>query len=164
MGVDVHRLRAVPRVPAVPVLPELLAAVLRWSSLRAERRFPAHCGLFPAGIVPQLVPALVSIRVRHVPAGGLLMFARGLDSEFARDVRAGLTRGSQKTLPCRYLYDDVGSALFDAITCLPEYGLTRADARVIETHAPDLIELMPANTLVVELGSGSGLKTRPILE
>ena len=57
------------------------------------------------------------------------MYARALDTEFARDVRAGLTRAAQKTLPCRYLYDDVGSALFEAITYLPEYGLTRADAR-----------------------------------
>jgi L-histidine Nalpha-methyltransferase len=92
------------------------------------------------------------------------MFAKALDTEFARDVRAGLTHAPQKTLPCRYLYDDVGSALFDAITCLPEYGLTRADARVIETHAADLIDLLPSNVVVVELGSGSGLKTRPILE
>jgi L-histidine Nalpha-methyltransferase len=92
------------------------------------------------------------------------MFARALDTEFARDVRAGLMRAPQKTLPCRFLYDDVGSALFDAITCLPEYGLTRADARVIETHAAELIDLLPSNLLVVELGSGSGLKTRPILE
>jgi dimethylhistidine N-methyltransferase len=92
------------------------------------------------------------------------MFARALDSEFARDVRAGLTRTEQKTLPCRYLYDDVGSALFDAITCLHEYGLTRADARIISSHAAELVELLPSNLVVTELGSGSGLKTRPILE
>ena len=62
------------------------------------------------------------------------MQARALDSEFARDVRSGLTRSSQKTLPCRYLYDDVGSALFEAITYLPEYGLTRADARILQDY------------------------------
>ena len=44
------------------------------------------------------------------------MSAPALENEFARDVRAGLTRPGQKTLPCRYLYDDVGSALFEAIT------------------------------------------------
>ncbi len=92
------------------------------------------------------------------------MFGRGLANEFARDVRAGLTRTEQKTLPCRYLYDELGSALFEAITCLPEYGLTRADTRVIETHAGDLAELLPPNVVVAELGSGSGAKTRPILE
>ena len=92
------------------------------------------------------------------------MFARALDNEFAREVRAGLTRLEQKALPCRYLYDAVGSALFEAITYLPEYGLTRADARVIQAHAGDLAELLPEDILVAELGSGSGTKTRPILE
>src|SRR5262249_22571957 len=92
------------------------------------------------------------------------MYARALDTEFARDVRAGLTRGSRKTLSCRYFYDDVGSALFEAITYLPEYGLTRADARILETHAEEIIDRMPGNVLVVELGSGTGAKTRPILE
>jgi L-histidine Nalpha-methyltransferase len=92
------------------------------------------------------------------------MQARVLANEFARDVRAGLTRAEQKTLPCRYLYDEVGSALFEAITVLPEYGLTRADTRILEAHAGELAELLPPNTLVAELGSGSGAKTRPILE
>jgi dimethylhistidine N-methyltransferase len=92
------------------------------------------------------------------------MYARALANEFARDVRAGLTRAEQKTLPCRYFYDDVGSALFEAITCLPEYGLTRADARILQAHAEDLVDLLPANVVTVELGSGTGAKTRPILD
>jgi dimethylhistidine N-methyltransferase len=92
------------------------------------------------------------------------MYAKAFDSEFARDVRAGLTNTEQKTLPCRYLYDDVGSALFDAITCLDEYGLTRADARVLRAHAGELAEMLPRNLVAVELGSGSGVKTRSVLE
>ena len=48
-------------------------------------------------------------------------------SGFAADVRSGLTRQGQKELPSKYLYDTVGSKLFDAICELPEYGLTRAD-------------------------------------
>ena len=91
------------------------------------------------------------------------MFAAALDNEFARDVRAGLMRPGQKTLPCSYFYDDVGSALFEAITCLSEYGLTRADARIIEAHAGELIDALPAGLIVAELGSGSGTKTRTIL-
>lgn len=90
--------------------------------------------------------------------------APALDNEFARDVRAGLARDGQKTLPCRYLYDNVGSALFEAITHLPEYGLTRADARIIQQHAGALIDRLPANLLVAELGSGTGNKTYAILE
>jgi len=45
--------------------------------------------------------------------------------QFAADVRAGLTKPRQKELPSKYLYDDVGSALFEVISVLPEYGLTR---------------------------------------
>ncbi len=92
------------------------------------------------------------------------MAALAFDAEFAAEVRAGLTRGGQKTLPCRYFYDEVGSALFEAITCLPEYGLTRADARILTAHAGDLADLLPPDVVTAELGSGSGAKTRPILE
>jgi L-histidine N-alpha-methyltransferase len=92
------------------------------------------------------------------------MYAQALDNEFARDVRSGLTTAGQKTLPCRYLYDDLGSALFEAITFLPEYGLTRADARVIEAHAADLVDALPDNVMIAELGSGTGTKTRTILQ
>jgi L-histidine Nalpha-methyltransferase len=92
------------------------------------------------------------------------MYARALDNPFARDVRAGLTRAEQKTLPCRYFYDELGSSLFEAITVLPEYGLTRADERILQTHATSIVDRLPRNLVVAELGSGTGLKTRPILE
>lgn len=83
--------------------------------------------------------------------------------QFADDVRAGLTRSGQKELPSKYLYDNLGSALFDAITLLPEYGLTRADERLLQRHARDIAKFIPHRTMVSELGSGSGRKTRPIL-
>jgi L-histidine Nalpha-methyltransferase len=92
------------------------------------------------------------------------MYAQAPENEFARHVRAGLTRVGQKTLSCRYLYDEVGSALFEAITCLPEYGLTRADARLLQRHAPEILARVPGRIVVTELGSGSGAKTRPVLE
>jgi L-histidine Nalpha-methyltransferase len=92
------------------------------------------------------------------------MLAPALDTEFARDVRSGLTRPEQKTLPCRYLYDDVGSALFEAITHIPEYGLTRADARLLQSHAEELVDALPGNVILAELGSGTGAKMRPVLE
>lgn len=92
------------------------------------------------------------------------MYAQALESEFARDVRSGLMDARQKKLPCRYFYDDLGSALFEAITYLPEYGLTRADARVIQAHAGDLVQRLGPDVVVAELGSGTGTKTRAILE
>jgi dimethylhistidine N-methyltransferase len=84
--------------------------------------------------------------------------------EFARDVRLGLGRSGQKTLPSKHLYDSLGSALFEAITHLPEYGLTRADERVLRELAPALPDLLPGAVRVAELGSGTGTKTRCILE
>jgi len=83
--------------------------------------------------------------------------------EFAADVRAGLTKPGQKELLSKYLYDDVGSALFEVISVLPEYGLTRADERLLRRHARDVVDRLPMPIAVAELGSGSGKKTRWIL-
>ncbi len=92
------------------------------------------------------------------------MLAPAPENEFLRDVHAGLSGFGQKTLPCRYLYDAVGSALFEAITHLGEYGLTRADARILQAHAGEITGCLAGPLIVAELGSGSGIKTRPVLE
>jgi dimethylhistidine N-methyltransferase len=84
--------------------------------------------------------------------------------DLAQDVRAGLTRPGQKELPSKYFYDDVGSALFEAICVLPEYGLTRADARLLRETADMVVARLSNPTIVAELGSGSGKKTRFVLE
>ncbi|HYP06182.1 MAG TPA: L-histidine N(alpha)-methyltransferase [Bryobacteraceae bacterium] len=83
--------------------------------------------------------------------------------EFTQEVRDGLCASGQKTLPTRFLYDEVGSALFDAITALPEYGLSRADMRLLGRIARDLALLSGGVRHVVELGSGNGTKTRIML-
>ncbi len=84
--------------------------------------------------------------------------------EFAADVRNGLTTPGQKELPSKYLYDAIGSKLFEVITELPEYGLTRADERLIRAHAREIVDRIPGDVVLCELGSGSGTKTRWILE
>ena len=83
---------------------------------------------------------------------------------FAHDVRDGLSQPGQKELPCQYFYDEVGSALFEAITVLPEYGLTRADGRLVRRLGRELPGYLRAPTAVAELGSGNGAKTRWVLE
>ena len=95
--------------------------------------------------------ATPSLSLRHV-------------SDFAADVRASLTKPGQRELPSKYLYDEVGSALFETICVLPEYGLTRADARLLQKHAGEIVRRLPSPIQVAELGSGSGKKTRWILE
>jgi dimethylhistidine N-methyltransferase len=84
--------------------------------------------------------------------------------EFAADVRAGLTCMGQKELLSKYLYDDVGSALFEVISVLPQYGLTRADERLLQRHADEIADQVPGPVAVAELGSGSGKKTRWLLK
>jgi L-histidine Nalpha-methyltransferase len=84
--------------------------------------------------------------------------------QFSADVRCGLAKPGQKELPSKYLYDNVGSALFEVISILPEYGLTRADERLLRCHANEAVERLPSPLVVAELGSGSGKKTRWILE
>ena len=86
------------------------------------------------------------------------------EQSFAADVQAGLNRAGQKELPSKYLYDTVGSRLFDVITALPEYGVTRAEERILREHATEIVERLHTPLTVAELGSGSGQKTRGLLE
>jgi L-histidine N-alpha-methyltransferase len=85
-------------------------------------------------------------------------------SDFALLVREGLSRPSQKELPSKFFYDEIGSALFDQICLLPEYGLTRAEERLLSRHAAEIVQDLPQPVAVAELGSGTGKKTRLLLE
>src|SRR5438105_15420522 len=82
---------------------------------------------------------------------------------FADDVRAGLT-GSPKTIPSKYFYDAVGSALFEAICALPEYYLTRAEASILRERSQEVVDAVGTPLELIELGSGSALKTRYLIE
>ena len=86
------------------------------------------------------------------------------DLRFCGRCSAGLTRIGQKELPSKYLYDDVGSALFEVISYLPQYGLTRADERLLRRHADEIVDRLNGPVAVAELGSGTGKKTRWLLE
>jgi L-histidine N-alpha-methyltransferase len=77
------------------------------------------------------------------------------------DVAAGLT-ACPKTLPPKYFYDARGSELFDEITRLPEYYLTRAETAILSQRAPEIASLSKCESLV-ELGSGTSAKTRLLL-
>jgi len=90
--------------------------------------------------------------------------ARNLQADFARDIREGLTKAGQKELPSKYLYDQLGSALFEAICLLPEYGLNRAGGRLMQRCAEELVRRLPLPVVVAELGSGNGMNTRWLLE
>jgi L-histidine N-alpha-methyltransferase len=79
---------------------------------------------------------------------------------FAEDVRTGL--GSRPlSLSPKYFYDDLGSALFEAITRLPEYYLTRIERDLLATYGGDIVASLDEPLELIELGSGSAVKTRP---
>jgi len=81
-----------------------------------------------------------------------------------REVSRGLLKDGQKEIPSKYLYDNVGSALFEVICHLPEYGVTRAETRLLTRYSDEIVSLLPSPVVVAELGSGSGKKTRLLLE
>jgi dimethylhistidine N-methyltransferase len=84
-------------------------------------------------------------------------------ARFRADVLAGLSAPA-KSLPCKYLYDDRGSRLFDQICDLPEYYPTRTELGILRRHAGDMAAALGDGCLVIEYGSGSGLKTPLLLE
>ena len=70
----------------------------------------------------------------------------------------------KKNLPCKYFYDEVGSALFEQITELEEYYPTRTELTIMKRHAADMARLLGPRCLLIEYGSGSGIKTRLLLD
>lgn len=83
--------------------------------------------------------------------------------QFAADVRYYLSL-TPRQLPSRYLYDDLGSALFESICRLPWYTITRAELRLLTAHGDSVFRRLPSLTRVVELGPGNGEKLRTLLE
>lgn len=82
---------------------------------------------------------------------------------FRNDVLAGLSR-VQKSIPPKYLYDAAGAALFERICALPEYYPTRAERDILTARAAELAERLGPDVTLVELGSGSSVKTALLLD
>jgi len=91
------------------------------------------------------------------------MTSSTLISAFAEDVRHYLQL-SPRQLPSMYLYDALGSALFDAICELPWYAITRAEMQLLECHRREIFAHLPALTRLVELGPGDGRKLKTLVE
>ncbi|WP_417491998.1 L-histidine N(alpha)-methyltransferase [Maricaulis sp.] len=89
---------------------------------------------------------------QHPPAG-----------DFLRDVLNGLA-ATPKTIPPVYFYDAAGSALFDQITGLPEYYVTRTELALLDRIGPELARLAGPGAVVIEPGSGSSVKIRKLLD
>jgi L-histidine Nalpha-methyltransferase len=96
------------------------------------------------------------LEIIHVPSGAAVQ-------TFAEDVRTGLTSAAKK-LPSKYFYDDLGSALFDAITHLPEYYLTGCETHILRQWGWEIVRVLEGSVEFLELGSGSAQKTRLLIE
>ncbi len=86
-----------------------------------------------------------------------------LRNNMAEDVHEGLSQPQKKLSP-KYFYDQKGSQLFDAITELPEYYPTRTEIGLLKKHASEFAELLGKDSVLLELGSGSSIKIRILLE
>ncbi len=84
-------------------------------------------------------------------------------AEFRADVLRGLSAPARE-LPCKYFYDEAGSGLFERITELEEYYLTRTELAIMRQHAADMAGLLGPRCLLIEYGSGSSTKTRLLLD
>lgn len=82
---------------------------------------------------------------------------------FLQDVLEGLSQ-KQKTLPCKWFYDETGSQLFEAITKTREYYPTRVETRLLQQAAIDFSSLVPELQVLIEPGSGASVKTRALLQ
>lgn len=85
------------------------------------------------------------------------------DREFEQDVVRGLS-AKQKSISCRWFYDTRGSELFEKITALPEYYLTREEIALLRARAREIAYYVSGNATVVEFGSGSSRKTPLLLK
>jgi dimethylhistidine N-methyltransferase len=101
----------------------------------------------------------MSIAVRK-PRGALVV--NDAERAFFDDVLAGLS-AEPKRVPPKYFYDHVGSQLFQRITALPEYYLTRTETGILQTRAGEIAKLIPPDAALLEFGAGSAAKTRILL-
>src|SRR5688572_16989783 len=174
---DFDHVRAVSGIQAAVRLPGILGGFLRRRTRGDEGRIAGHRARAAAALFPQLVSPAVPVCVCDVSlrAGdGERMTASmpatdtagdreaGFVAELAADVRRHLAQRPLK-IPSRYLYDALGSSLFDAICELPWYRVTRAEMRLLVRFAPRIWAALSPLDRIIELGAGDGRKLAALL-
>lgn len=101
--------------------------------------------------------------IRPVARGPHIETPEEAQERLRREVHAGL-RANPKTLPPKLFYDDIGARLFEEITKLDEYYVTRTEHEIMEAHAREMAALIGPNALVIEPGSGEAIKVRVLLD
>ena len=72
------------------------------------------------------------------------------------EIIGGMSQAA-RSLPSKLFYDKIGSSLFDEITTLPEYYLSRTEHSILENNLPEIISMLPSNPVLIEYGSGSSI-------
>src|SRR5690242_12779102 len=85
-----------------------------------------------------------------------------LQTAFQEDVIRGLSR-ARKWIPCRWLYDEQGSEIFEKITLLDDYYPTRVETAILRDNAEDIASFTAHTVALMEFGAGSGIKTEILL-
>jgi L-histidine N-alpha-methyltransferase len=101
--------------------------------------------------------------MNRAPAGVALLDLEPARSDFLKQAIAGLS-ASPRTLPSKFFYDERGSDLFQEISELPEYYVTRTETEILRRDMPEMAASIGANAEVVGFGTGAGIKTRMLLE
>src|SRR5262249_17335235 len=172
LGVDIDRLRWFCGLPSDGDLSRLFDRLLRWEALRPEGGLTGHGEGAPAPQLPKLVPGELSICVCDVPDGEVTAMAIEINAaappaeavvDFAADVRRDLAL-SPKQIQSKYLYNALGSCLFEAISRLPWYRITRAEGRLLSRWAESMVSSLSDPLTFIELGCGSGEKVAMLAE
>ena len=91
------------------------------------------------------------------------MYTSQIGDDFAQSIKKGFGRASQKSVDSKYFYDTEGSILFEEICRQPEYYPWRVEASLVKQHSKEIIRMFDENIALVELGSGSSMKTKMLL-
>ncbi len=86
------------------------------------------------------------------------------NEEFRTDILKGLSNPVQKSIPSKYLYDSKGSYLFEQITVQPEYYPTRTENSILEEYSTKILQNIPKEIILIEMGSGSSKKTKHLFD
>src|SRR5579862_627537 len=123
----------------------------------AARRFLCHARQPHSRELPQFLPATCALAIFGNPVGQMIAREVIALPQYAEEVAEGLL-SEPKTLPCKLFYDAAGSAIFEEITDLPEYYLTRTELAILRDHSDEMARAIGTVT-VVELGAGTAAKT-----
>src|SRR5690606_35927403 len=171
LGMDVVGLHRVPRIPVAARFAGRVQRQVHERPERAARRQLRHAARPRARQLPQLLPAARALAVLGAaPGQGLRVNAvsrltdlHPTPDDILGDVLAGLSQ-APKRLPSKYFYDRRGSELFEQITRQPEYYPTRIELQLLADRGASIAEAVGPRAHVVEYGSGSGRKTRLLLD